>query len=719
LTLRQHTTPLAWSVGAATVLLVGTTLALGAVTPQERLPEDLRLGPLWFVIPVYPLVVAAVGTLIASRRPGNSIGWLMCATAVIGALVELGPFYSNYNLAGGRPGLVAVQWIAWVAKWIWLPWLMLQLIFVPVLFPDGRLPSKRWAWLLWTAALTTLIGIIARALSPGLLADSRLHNPVAVHAPYADFPRLAGIASVVLILMAMASLASVFFRLRSASGDRRQQLKWFGSAIAVLVMVVTAARIADEVIDANSPLLEVVFPSIYVTIPIAIGFAVLRYRLYDIDLVINRTLVYATSAAFISAVYLIVVLGVGALVGSRDHVSLLPWLAAGMVALAFQPARARLQRLADRVVYGRRATPYDALAALSRRMSETEPSEQVLTDTARALCDAIGVRAAFIWLRGGAEWRVVAQWPADAKPEDRPLGHAGPPGVRTFPIHNQGTVLGAIAVTVPAGRALSPADKRLVADVASQAGLLFRNLGLTADLVSRVGQLRESRRRLVTAQEEERRRIERNLHDGAQQDLFSLKVSIRHIRTLLQRNPDEVQARLEQLEEEAEKALLTVKELARGVYPPLLTVQGIAGALGARARTAPVGVHISNSGVGRYPADVEEAVYFACAEALQNAVKHAQPTMVKISLTQQNGELTFEVQDDGRGFDVRTTTGGAGLQSMRDRLDVVGGTMEIVSTPDLGTAVKGRVHISPIEQPVLDDGAPQIAGAPAPLLPSK
>jgi signal transduction histidine kinase len=670
------------------------------------------------VIPGYPLVVAAVGTLIASRRPGNSIGWLMCATAVIGALVELGPFYSYYNMAGGRPWLVSVEWVAWLARWIWLPWVMLQLVWLPVLFPDGRLPSKRWAWLLWTAALTTLIGIISRALSPGLLADLRLHNPVAVPDPYGGFQRIAGIASLVLIVMAMASLASVFFRLRGTTGDRRQQLKWFGSAITVLVIVVTAGRIGDELLDANSPLLEVIVPSIYVTIPIAIGFSVLRYRLYDIDLVINRTLVYGTSAAFISAVYLVVVVGVGALVGMPDRISLLPLLAAGVVALAFQPVRARLQRLADRLAYGRRATPYEALAALGRRMSETIPSAKVLTDTARALCDAIGVRSASIWLRGGEEWRVVAQWPAGATPESPALDHAGPPGVRTIPVHNQGTVLGAIAVTVPPGRGLSPADKRLLADVASQTGLLFRNLGLTADLVSRVGQLRESRRRLVTAQEEERRRIERNLHDGAQQDLFSLKVTIRHVQTLLQRNPDEVQPVLERLEQEAERALLTVKELARGVYPPLLTVQGIAGALGARARSAPVGVQISNTGVGRYPADVEEAVYFACAEALQNAVKHARPTMVRISLAQRNGDLTFEVQDDGRGFDVATPTGGAGLQSMRDRVDVVGGTIDIVSRPDLGTSVRGRVHVSPIGQTGPEDGVPQIAEAPAQTMPS-
>jgi signal transduction histidine kinase len=697
--LRRHTW-LASTAGAATVAVVGTTLILGALTPQEGLPEDLRMGPLWFVIPVYPLVMATIGILVASRRPNNSIGWLMCATAVMGAVVELGPFYAYYSLAGGRPDPpLAAEWIAWLSRWLWLPGLMLQLVYLPVVFPDGRLPSRRWAWLLWAAGFTALVGIVARALSPGLLADLRLSNPAAVTDPYGALSRLAGIASLTLMAMAIASLASVFFRLRTATGDRRQQLKWFGAAIAVVVTVVSAGRIADDVLELNSPLLEVVVPFAYVTIPIAIGLAVLRHRLYDIDLVISRTLVYGALAVFISAVYLIVVIGVGALVGMRDHVSLLPLLAAGLVALAFQPLRARLQRLADRVVYGRRATPYEALAALSRRVTETAPSEQVLTDTMRALCDALGVRSASIWLQGGREWRLMARWPADATPASSSAGSLRQGGVRAVPVHNQGAILGTIELALPPGRALSQDDQRLLADVASQAGLLFRNLGLTADLVSRVGELRESRRRLVSAQEEERRRIERNLHDGAQQDIFGLRVNIRQLRTLWQRNPSALEAGLERLEEDAEKALLTVKELARGVYPPLLTAQGLAGALRARARAAPVRVRISDGGLGRYPAEVEEAVYFACAEALQNAAKYARAATVWISLAERDGELNFEVKDDGLGFEVAAVAEGAGLQSMRDRVDVVGGTLEIESRPGQGTTVKGRVLL-PARRPL-------------------
>lgn len=707
----------AWVSCAVTLFLVAVTLVLDALTPGESLPDDLRPGPTWFVTPAYLLVLTGIGALIAARRPGNFIGWLMCAAAVLGALVELGHAYSEFSLAGNHPGLAGVEWLAWLATWISLPWLMLQMVYLPVLFPDGKVPSRRWAWLLWTASITALVGIAGRALDPGLLAAVQLRNPLGVPDPQGYLQKLAGVTTVVLIVLALASLASVFVRLEAATGDRRQQLKWFGSAITVLVIVVTAGMLSEAVFGTSvSPWLEALISLAYLTIPISIGFSLLRYRLYDIDLVISRTLVYTTLATFISAVYLVAVVGVGALVGFGNHVNLmLSWLAAGVVALAFQPVRERLQRLANRLVYGRRATPYDALAVLSRRVAETAPSELLLNDAAGAVCEAIGVPSASFWLRGGQEWRVVAQWPPDGRHEFPLLAPHGGPGLRAFPVHHQGSLLGAISVAVPPGRTLSPADERLLADVANQAGLVFRNLGLTADLMARLGELWDSRRRLVKAQDEERRRLERNLHDGAQQDLFGLKVNIRHVRTLLRRDPQGAEAALEQLEEEAEQALQTVRELARGVYPPLLTAHGLAGALGARARAAPVDVRISTDGAGRYPADLEEAVYFCCTEALQNAVRHAQASTVKISLAQEEGELVFLVEDDGRGFDVANTTGGAGLQSMRDRVDVVGGTLEIISRPDRGTTVRGRVQVSPDGQSNLDGS---LDAQPAKLTPS-
>jgi signal transduction histidine kinase len=386
-------------------------------------------------------------------------------------------------------------------------------------------------------------------------------------------------------------------------------------------------------------------------------------------------------------------------VGGHVHL-LVSLLAAGGVALAFQPARDRLQRLANRVVYGRRATPYDALAVLSRRVAETAPSQMLLNDMVRATCDALGVRSACLWLNSGEDLRPVAAWPHDGNHQtpSRPSAAGSP--LCTLPVQHEGRLLGAISVTVPPGRSLSAADRRLLGDVANQAGLVFRNLGLTADLMTRLEELRESRRRLVTAQEEERRRLERDLHDGAQQHLFGLKVGIHEARALIHADSVAAGVALERLEEDADDALRMVRALARGVSPPLLAAQGLAAALNARARSTTIDVRVSTDGVGRYPADMEAAVYFCCSEALQNAVRHARASTVRIRLAQEGDELAFAVEDDGGGFDAGSAPKGAGLQNMRDRVDVVGGTLDIVLLPEGGTVVRGRVPGSPRQRAV-------------------
>jgi signal transduction histidine kinase len=678
---------------ATTFLLVLLMVALGSLTPPSRLPEDLPLTPFWLALPLYPLVMAGVGTLIAYRRPENAIGWLMCVTALLGALIELQLFYTNYSFAGGSFQLLSVEWVVLLSRCLWLPWVMLQLVYLPVLFPDGRPPSARWRSLLAAASATTVIAMAARALDVRSLADVHLPTPLGLADPGGRLHLFAEAASLMLLALATAALASVFVRQRRTSGDRRQQLKWFGLAIAFAVPVVVAGTLADEVFNPTFQINEMVVPTAFVCIPIAVAFAVLRYHLYDIELVINRTLVYGMLAAIIAAAYVAVVVGAGALVGTRTQLSWLPLLAAGGVALAFQPLRTQLERLANRLVYGRRASPYDALAALSRQTARMAPSQQLLADTLRAVCQAVGLPSASIWLRAGGEYRPVVQWPPAERREGawhRPLVERG---VAVFPVRDEGSELGVIAVKVPPGRSLSTADQRLLADIANHAGLLLRKLGMAADLVSRMAELRESRRRLVTAQDEARRRLERNLHDGAQQDLFSLKLGIRQVRSLLDREPAQIPQALERLEGEADAAWKTVKELARGVYPTLLTTQGIVAALAARARTAPVAVRISRAGVRRYPPDVEEAVYYTCSEALQNAVQHSQATTVQISLVERQGVLRFRVQDDGRGFNVAETTG-SGLQGMRDRLDVAGGSLELRSRPGGGCEVRGRLRVA-------------------------
>jgi signal transduction histidine kinase len=239
-------------------------------------------------------------------------------------------------------------------------------------------------------------------------------------------------------------------------------------------------------------------------------------------------------------------------------------------------------------------------------------------------------------------------------------------------------------VVTPGGEALGADRERLLADVAAQTALVLRNVRL-------IEELRESRRRIVAAQDERAKALERNLHDGAQQQLVALAVKQRLAETLVDRDPDRAKTMLGQIQADTQDALETLRDLARGVYPPLLADQGLGAALAAQARKAAVPVVVEADGIGRYPQDVEATVYFCCLEALQNVAKYAEATRATIRLSADDRGLAFEVQDDGVGFDPASAGRGSGLQGMADRLDAVGGSLDVRSAPGAGTTIVGRV----------------------------
>jgi signal transduction histidine kinase len=217
--------------------------------------------------------------------------------------------------------------------------------------------------------------------------------------------------------------------------------------------------------------------------------------------------------------------------------------------------------------------------------------------------------------------------------------------------------------------------------------MVLRNVRLVEDL-------RTSRQRLVAAQDEERRRLERNIHDGAQQQLVALAVKARLARQLTERDPAKAAAMLEQIESETQVALEDLRDLARGIYPPLLADRGLVAAIEAQSRKSHLGVEVDAAGVGRFPADVEATVYFCALEALQNVAKYAAANRTVIRMSRSNGALSFEVVDDGRGFDPSAVASGSGLQGMADRLAAVGGSLEVRSAPGRGTTVAGRVPVT-------------------------
>jgi signal transduction histidine kinase len=342
-------------------------------------------------------------------------------------------------------------------------------------------------------------------------------------------------------------------------------------------------------------------------------------------------------------------------------------------------------------VYGQRATPYEVLSEFSSRLGEAYATDDVLPRTAQILANATGGRAAFVWLRVGSELRPAAVWPQGELPPARViLGDDLPAlvdGEHVEEVRHQGELLGALSVVMPANDPMDPARERMVKDLAGQAGLVLRNVRLIEDL-------RASRQRLVAAQDEERRRIERNIHDGAQQQLVALAVQLKLARTMIDRDPARAGPMLDGLQAVATTALEDLRDLARGIYPPLLADQGLAAALHAQARKAAMPVSVSTQGVGRYAQEIEAAVYFCSLEALNNVAKYARASVAEIHLAQENGALSFTVHDDGDGFDSSVTGYGTGLHGMADRLDAIGGDLVVDSAPGAGTTIRGRVPVS-------------------------
>jgi signal transduction histidine kinase len=261
------------------------------------------------------------------------------------------------------------------------------------------------------------------------------------------------------------------------------------------------------------------------------------------------------------------------------------------------------------------------------------------------------------------------------------------------PVRHRGELLGALTIEKRPGENLSATEEKLVRDLASQAGLVMRNAGLTEELMDTIGQLRSSRQRLVTAQDEERRKLERNLHDGAQQQIVALTVKLGLLARLVDGESAQARSIAGQLQEDASEALEELRDLARGIYPPLLADQGLIAALQAQARKSAVPVTVEGDGIGRYAREAEGAVYFSCLEALQNVAKYASASRATVSLSDGEGALRFVVTDDGVGFDTTTSSYGTGLQGIADRLAALDGSIEVRSTAGVGTTVEGILPV--------------------------
>ncbi|MGZ4132072.1 MAG: histidine kinase [Actinomycetota bacterium] len=669
-------------IGASALAVVAT--ALGA-DPRQLM---------WL-----PFIVACtgVGSLLWYRRAGGMLAGLFLFTGVSTALNGVLQAYADAGMTHRLPG---AAWTAWAFQ-MSIAFTVVFFLIVQ-LFPTGRPVTPRWRWLVWaTCAGGALMALVpALGVSPEFQMNfPRLTHPLQLLSP-ALTRQLDNLTGMAVLGLFLASAASIVVRYRRSDPEQRLQVKWFAAASAVAAVGYVAAFAVIPQDPAPA------FALLSTLIPVAAGIAIVKYRLYEIDLVISKTIVYGTLVVFTTLVYVVVAVLAGEALGVGSDSLPLSIAATAVVALAFQPLRERMQRLANRVVYGRRATPYEVLARFSERVGEAYATEDVLPRTARVLAEGVHAARAVVWLRLGDRFEPTAAWPPREQeglptvpaPED---GSIPPlPGDHVAPVHYRDELLGALAVEKPRDEPLVPEEVELLDDLASQAGLVLANVRMTADLEARLAlierrsaALRASRQRIVAAQDAERRRLERNIHDGAQQHLVALAVKLRLAKGLLAKDPERARTLLDELRGEVGEALDTLSALSLGIYPPLLEQQGIAPALAAQYTRSNLPVRLHTDGTGRYPIEIEAAVYFCALEALQNAAKYARATTIDVTLAEREGALSFEVRDDGAGFDVTLNSNGTGLAGMRDRLAVFGGDAEITSAPGRGTSVVGRVPL--------------------------
>ena len=471
------------------------------------------------------LAFAVVGAIVASHRPANPIGWLFLAEGLGFALGVATDTYATYATRAGVAAPASVAWAVWLGAI--LGELGFLFVLAVLLFPDGRLPSRRWrvvAWLI--VAGEALVVLMAATSSAALRAQTAavLVSPVRL-IPDSLADPVVNVLQTAFIPLTLAAAAGLAVRYRRATPDVRHQIKWVAYAS---LLTAVALLIAGLVFGNPLGALLAVGP----LIPVAAGIAIFKYRLYDIDVVISKTIVYGSLAAFITLVYVVIVVGIGSLgsgfgrAGSRPDLGL-SIVATAVVAVAFQPVRERAQRLANRLVFGKRATPYEALSEFAGRMGGTYATEDALPRMAQVLAEGTAAARAVVWLKDGSELAAGAFWPAGGAPPGRVgLADSEAPAIagadRVSLVYHQGEALGALSVAKRPGENLTPVEDKLMSDLAAQAGLVLHNIGLTQQLRARLAELQASRLRIVTAQDEQRRRIERDIHDGAQQQLLAI-----------------------------------------------------------------------------------------------------------------------------------------------------------------------------------------------------
>jgi signal transduction histidine kinase len=621
---------------------------------------------------------AGMGCVLLAKRPGQPIGPLLCLLGLAAAISDLAFTYERYTLVHSPGALPFATPLLWAN--IWLGALAISLSFVLLLvFPEGRLLSRRWRPALWVALAFTPLWVAGYAFAPQTMGSylRNLPNPYATASVHPLFEGLQLLAVACVLSAAAAALASMVLRWRRADRVGRQQLKWL---LAVLPVAAASWIIADAVNLGPGSLTTVVSVALgslaSVLMPVAIGVAVLRYRLYEIDILLNRAVLYGSLTVVVTAVYLAVVAVARGLFGAERSLAV-QVLATVLAAAALWPLRGRVQRRVDRLFYGDRGAPYEALARLGRRVEEAADTESALDSVVTSIADSLRLPYVAVELRLGDGWKPAA---AHGQPSS---------GMVTFPLIFQRETVGRLLVGRRApGEQLGSDDERLLADLARQAGPATHAVALRQALnASRAG--------LVTMREEERRRLRRDLHEGLGPTLAGLTLGLDTARARSAGQPD-LRELLGRLKAESQRAVTDVRRIVYGLRPPALDELGLVGSLreevGRLRCEAPalaVTLEVPRTGLADLPAAVEVACYRIVTEALTNVARHARATRCWVCIQLDRG-LDVEVRDDGVGLP-EGWRAGVGIASMRERVAELGGELVIEPGIPHGTTITARL----------------------------
>ena len=560
--------------------------------------------------------------------------------------------------------------------WAVVPALWLPLTFGLLLFPDGRLPSPRWRFVAWWSAA---------AITVATLATAWVHRPRSTLAVKAAEDSVEGnvgaLIDLTFLLSSVAALvcaASLVARYRRSSGSTRNQIRWIGwGGSLFIVTLMVGGSLLD---DVGGPVSELVGVAAFMLLITCWAVAILRHNLFDIDVIVSKSVAYVGLGAVITGLYALVVVGPLLVIGRSDDGGpglVLPIVATGVVAVVFEPVRVRMQGWANRLVYGDRATPHEVLSRVTARLAGSGAGAET-DDLARLLAEGTGADRAVVWLLSGGVLVPDGVWSTEGSVEvgSVPVGGLVEDEYSSSDlVVHRDDVFGAVSIVKPRADPVTPADRELLADVAAGSGLLLRNIRLNRELEERAVEVRESRRRLIAAQDAERHRLERDLHDGAQQQVVALKVKLGIARTIAEREgAEEISGRVSVLAEETQAAVDALREVAHGIYPPLLEAEGLETALRAAERSSPIPIELNAVDLERYDREVEETVYFCVLEAIDR-VHMSGAAAIRIELRAGEEKLVVVVDHDGQVML-------ADLSALSDRVDAFGGAIELEALPN-------------------------------------